>query len=226
MKLKQNLTYAFLSILFLTVTERYCTDIVCNMIDILSEVLKRAFPFPFSDEILRNMPHCFENYSDTRFILDCTEIDTQRPKKLYCQITTYSHYKSRHTLKFMTLVTPGGMISFVCKAYGGRASDKSIFEQSGLLTHLVRGTSIMIDKGFLIDERCSEYHVKLIRPVFLRGTNQFSATDALETADITSARVHVEKLIQTLKVFEILGTKIALCLVPKCEKIMTILSAI
>ena len=51
-------------------------------------------------------------------------------------------------------------------------------------------------------------------------------TDALETADIASARVHVERLNQRLKVFEILGTNMASCLVPKCEKVMTILSAI
>ena len=155
MKLKQNLPYAFLSILFPTVTGRYYPDIVRTMIDILSEVLKKEIHFPSLAEILRNMQHCFKNYSDTRFILDCTEIEIRRPKKLCCQITTYSLFKSRHTLKF--------------------------------LTHKVRGTSIMVDKGSFIEETCSDYHVKLDRPAFLRGIIQFSATDNLVTADIASA---------------------------------------
>ena len=33
MKLKQNLSYSFMSILFPTVTVRFCLDITCNMID-------------------------------------------------------------------------------------------------------------------------------------------------------------------------------------------------
>ena len=33
MKLKQNLSYSFISILFPTVTVRFCLDITCNMID-------------------------------------------------------------------------------------------------------------------------------------------------------------------------------------------------
>ena len=126
----------------------------------------------------------------------------------------------------MTGVTPGGIISFVSKPYGGRASDKAIFEQSLLLERLEKGTSIMVDKGFLIDEMCCDYQVKLIRPTFLRDEVQFSAVNDTENADIASARVHVERLNQRLKVFQILGSKMSSCLIPKSVKIMTILCAI
>ncbi|XP_077277163.1 uncharacterized protein LOC143905551 [Temnothorax americanus] len=226
MKLKQNLSYSFLSILFPTISVRYCSEIICNMLDILSEILEPCIHFPSGDEILRNMPLCFANYPDTRIILDCTKIEIQRPKNLCCQITMYSTYKRRYTIKFMKGVTPGGIISFVSKAYGGRASDKAIFEQSLLLQRLKKGVSVMVDKGFLIDKLCCDYDVKLIRPPFLKDKVQFSENDAVENADIASARVHVERLNQRLKVFEILGSKMSSCLVPKSEKIITILCAV
>lgn len=83
----------------------------------------------------------------------------------------------------------------------------------------------MVDKGFLIDELCCDYDVKLIRPPFLKNV-QFSEDDAIENADIASARVHVERLNQRLKVFEILGSKMSSCLIPKSEEIMTILCTV
>ena len=95
MKLKQNLSYSFISILFPTVTARFCSEIICNMLDILSATLEPCIYFPSGDEILRNIPYCFADYVDTRIILDCTEIEIQKPKNLCCQITTYSHYKGR-----------------------------------------------------------------------------------------------------------------------------------
>lgn len=73
---------------------------------------------------------------------------------------------------------------------------------------------------------CSDHDINLIRPPFLRNDPQFSADDALKNADIASARVHVERLNQRLKVFEILRNEMSSCLVPKSEKIINILSAI
>ncbi|CAG0889762.1 unnamed protein product [Darwinula stevensoni] len=53
-------------------------------------------------------------------------------KSVVCRILTYSHYKGTHTVKYMVGVSPGGMITFLSQGYGGRASDKAIFEQSGI----------------------------------------------------------------------------------------------
>ncbi|XP_063931782.1 uncharacterized protein LOC135143773 [Zophobas morio] len=93
----------------------------------------------------------------------CTEIPVQTPKKLCCRIKLYSHYKKHHTLKYMTAVTPSGFICYVSPSYGGRASDKSIFEQSKLLDQLEPYVDqIMVDKGFLIDKVCDEYGIKLL----------------------------------------------------------------
>jgi hypothetical protein len=69
----------------------------------------------------------------------------------------------------MTVVTPAGLICYVSPAYGSRTSDKAIFEKSGLLDKLdMHHDEIMVDKGFLIDNICDNFGIKLIRPPFLR----------------------------------------------------------
>jgi hypothetical protein len=47
----------------------------------------------------------------------------------------------------MTCVSPGGLLTFVSKGYGGRASDKCIFEQSGVINKCEPYIdAIMVDK--------------------------------------------------------------------------------
>jgi hypothetical protein len=46
-----------------------------------------------------NVPACFQTFSDTRIILDCTEIFVQTPSSLENQSQTYSNYKSHNTFK-------------------------------------------------------------------------------------------------------------------------------
>lgn len=196
------------------------------MIDVLYNSLKEAIPFPNREEISRNIPECFNNFSDVRIVLDCTEVFIQRSKKLCCQIATYSRYKSTYTIKFMTGVTPGGLISFVSSMYGGRVSDDAIFEQSEILNRLEKGESIMVDKGFRVDELCKNEDIKLVSPPFLEEKRQFSRGEALLNAEIAKARVHVERANQRLKVFKVLGTRTPAGLVKEGEEILTIIAAV
>ena len=117
-KLKQNMTYSSLTVLF---------DDFLEMIKILSVCLKSIIKWPSRETISKNIPVCFEGFEDVRVVLDCTEIFIQQPKNLCCQLITYSTYKKGQTCKFMTGVTPAGNISYVNRAYGGRISDKAIF---------------------------------------------------------------------------------------------------
>ncbi|XP_043472595.1 uncharacterized protein LOC122505180 [Leptopilina heterotoma] len=225
-KLKQNVSYAFLALLFPSCSERHIPNVICNILDILGNALKDAIIFPSKQEILKNIPSCFREYANVCLILDCTEIEIQRPQNLCDQLLTYSFYKGRHTVKFLTGCSPGGLLTYVSPAYGGRASDKAIFEQSNIIQTIGTGSSIMVDKGFNIDDICFENGIRIVRPPFLRNKAQFSETEALDTRGIASARVHVERLNQRMKVFQILGSKMPSCLVKKSEHIMTIIAAV
>ena len=98
---------------------------------------------------------------------------------------------------------------FISPVYGGRASDKSIFEQSGLIEYLQpHEDAIMVDKGYHIDEVCAKSFIELIRPPFLRQKTQFSKEEAETNTSVARARVHVERIIQRIKVFEFFKSRI------------------
>jgi len=122
-KLKLNLSYAALSILF-DVSERTASNYFRDTIQILAQVLKGLIYWPKKTEILQNMPKCFRRFWKTRIILDCAEVPIEKPACLKERILTYSHYKGRHTMKFCVGVSPAGLITFLSPCFGGRASDK------------------------------------------------------------------------------------------------------
>uniref|UniRef100_A0A6P7H673 Uncharacterized protein LOC114346673 n=1 Tax=Diabrotica virgifera virgifera TaxID=50390 RepID=A0A6P7H673_DIAVI len=103
-------------------------------------------------------------------------------------------------------VSPGGLITYVSEPYGGRASDKTIFEQSNIILKLDSSKdAVMVDKGFLIDDICNQFKIELIRLPFLKNKKQLSTDEALLNAKIAAARVHIERVNQRIKIFKILG---------------------
>lgn len=138
LKLKQDLSCVVLSILFKNITAESCRLIYSSIllypvIPSMAKILGCSIYWPSKEEIIANITYCFKKFPNTRIILDCTEIPVQKPKCLTCRFKLYSNYKSILTLKFLIGISPGGIITYISKPYGGRASDKSILEQSGLI---------------------------------------------------------------------------------------------
>lgn len=121
LKLKQGMSFAILAVLFQNVTSETCRLIYTFMIPLLAQIFKPLLYWPSKQEVLNNMPYCFEKFSNTRIVLDCTEISLQKPKCLTCRIRCYSNYKSTFTLKFMIGISPGGLIVYISRPFGGRA---------------------------------------------------------------------------------------------------------
>lgn len=156
MKLKHNVSYAILKAFFKYPSISQCRKIIFGTITKFHFCLRDAVYFPCKEKIYKNIPLCFVEFSDVKVVLDCTEIHIQRPKELCCQQVTYFRYKSDFTIKFMTGVIPGGMISFVSKAYGGKISDDAIFEQLKILDLSEERDAIMVDKGFRVEKLCKK----------------------------------------------------------------------
>ena len=55
----------------------------------------------------------FWNFSDTRVVLDCTELFVQTPSSLENEATTYSHYKSHNTYKALVGISVTGAVVHV-----------------------------------------------------------------------------------------------------------------
>ncbi|KAE9534056.1 hypothetical protein AGLY_008792 [Aphis glycines] len=155
-KFKQGLSFAILSILFNDFFAESCRLTYNSLIPQLACIFKSLIYWPSRQDILSNTPYCFEQFTDVRVVLDCTEISVQRPKCLTCRIKCYSNYKSTFTLIFLIGISPGGLITYISKLYGGRTSDKAIFEQSNLIELMQNPDAAMVDKGFLIDDICKK----------------------------------------------------------------------
>ncbi|KAJ8914720.1 hypothetical protein NQ315_017430 [Exocentrus adspersus] len=184
-------------------------------------------PSTFIDKAVQIGNTSVQNIIRVPGVTDCIKIPVQKPKCRCCRIKTYSHYKGRNTLKFMTGVAPSGIITFVSQCYGGRASDKAICEQSGLINKLeAHIDSIMVDKGFLIDEICENNFIKIIRPSFLRKKKQFTAEEAQFNKNISRARVHVERANQRIRLFTIFNGPFPWSLVQYMDEIFTVACAV
>ncbi|CAN7976923.1 unnamed protein product [Ixodes persulcatus] len=166
MKLKHNVSTTFLKNLF-RCSLSTCTRIIVETTRVLSQILRSVISIPSKEVTLENMPVHFRPFQNVRLVLDCTEMAIAQPKCLRCALLTYSFYKKGFTCKYMISVTPGGVIAHISKGYGGRASDKAIFEQSGVLDSLLPVVdAIMIGCGFLIDSFCEDRLITVIRPPF------------------------------------------------------------
>lgn len=226
MKLKHDLSYSFLSIVF-RLSVPTIASIFTSTLSLLSACLSAVLYWPSVDEVRENMPKCFQKFQKTRVVLDCTEFPVESAKCLRCRILTYSNYKGQNTCKVMLGVSPAGVITFVSVPWGGKASDKEVFCNSSLLDSLEPYVdAVMVDKGFHIELELEQRAVELYRPPFLRNKKQLSKPESQATAEIAAARVHVERVIGRLKIFKILNAKISWSLLPHMQNILTVLCGV
>lgn len=152
------------------------------------------------------MSLCFKYvFMDIQIIIDCIGIPLMKFKKCNKFHNYIFQYKSTYTAKYMTEITPGGVLSFITPAYGGQTSDKFIFENSELLKKLEDGDAKMANKGFLIDNIYAQKHIKLYRPPFIKGKTQLSQDDTLLNVCIASVRLHIERVNPRIKIFNVLN---------------------
>lgn len=153
--------------------------------------------WPTTDQLTKTMPVVFRENFGTKVtvILDCFEVFIDRPSSLITRAATWSQYKHHNTVKFLIGICPQGSVTFLSKAYGGRASDKTITEDCGFLALLEYGDMVLADRGFLIAESvgmcCATLHV----PSSARGKRQLGHSDVIYTRELANVRIHVERVI-------------------------------
>ena len=131
------------------------------------------------------MPRAFKiKYPSTRVIINATEIYIEKPNIPELQQLTFSSYKNHNTYKDLIGISPSGAVVFVSDLYPGCISDKELTRRSGLFDLLDRDDSVMADRGFDIEEDLSLLGVRLNIPPFLRGKEQLSAQELVETRRI------------------------------------------
>jgi len=206
-----------------TISTGLVSEIVITWIILLYFELKLLFPYPSQDLIRANMPLEFMEYATTRIILDCTEVFIQRPSAMLSQSQTWSDYKHHNTLKALIGISPNGQVTYVSKLWGGRASDKLIVKECGILEMLEPGDNVMVDRGFEIDDIVPP-GVSVNMPPFLGSRQQLTAVETEKTMKIASLRIHVERAIGRIKTYHILDGNVPLSLSPYANQIFTVCS--
>ncbi|XP_026096982.1 uncharacterized protein LOC113068416 isoform X2 [Carassius auratus] len=131
---------------------------------------------------------------------------------------SFSHYKGTHTMKYLIGITPQGLISFISKGWGGRASDKHITENCGLLNKLLPGDVVLADRGFNIKDSVGMMCAEVKIPAFTKRRCQLDAKDVEDTRAIAHLRIHVERVIGSLRnKYTLLHNTIPISLLLPCK---------
>lgn len=179
--------------------------------------------WPDRDTIKDTMPAVFrEHYPKTTVILDATEIKINMPSSLLLQSQTYSNYKSTNTFKGLVGISPAGHIMFVSSLYTGSISDTELVERSGFLSLLKSGDEVMADRGFTIQDVLTPLGVRLNIPPFLGKREQLAASEVVDTQQIASLRIHVERAIRRVKEYNILANVMPASLAGSANQIWTV----
>lgn len=191
------------------------------MYQVTAELRQRCFP---SRELIKeHLPPCFRSFKNVRVIIDCFEIFAQQPRNFAEQGNMYSSYKNHCTLKGLVGVAPTGGISFMSDIFEGSISDKQIVQQSGLLDRLNPGDLVIADRGFDIKYMLQPRQVSLNIPPFLNGRDKLTPQEEILTKRIARVRIHVERAIERMKKFQIIGRRVHLSLKPTISQIVHII---
>ena len=181
--------------------------------------------WPNPEHVSAHLPRIFrELYPSTFIVIDATELRCEVASSLPAQSQLYSAYKSHTTVKGFLGMTPDGAVSFVSEFFwrvhqwpwAGHQEPLSWLVASGY------GTSLMADKGFDIQDLLVSSGVKLNIPPFKRAGQQMAPEDVQRTQRIAKVRIHIERLIERVKEFQILQKVSPVTLFPCVNQIWTV----
>lgn len=204
-KIKQNDTLDRMCDQF-EITRPKMTTFFHQGIEVLATFFQNFVFLPSVIQIKRNLPMVFKiNFSNVQMIIDCFEIQIEKPTDPLKQSQTWSQYKNCNTLKYLIGYTPSGFVSFISQGYGGQISDKALMEKSSLIDCLPINAIILADSGFKeIESALVSKNIKLLRPPSVYANQKPTREEVLKSKTIASLRIHVERVIRRIREFKIL----------------------
>jgi hypothetical protein len=167
--------------------------------------LSHLIVWPAKHVIKENLPLYFKKcYPHVRCTIDCTEVFIETPSGPDTRAQYCSDYKHYCTLKFLVAITPNRMFSDVSPCFGGRASDKFIFNNYAFVSLIKPNDQIMADRGFKVKEDVMVVHTRLVIPPSTCRNIAMSSGDVSETSKIANVRIYVGQAIGRLKTFRFL----------------------
>ncbi|KAK0173139.1 hypothetical protein PV328_006381 [Microctonus aethiopoides] len=207
-KMKTGLTFSALSAMF-SIHRTTVSRIFHSILTILVNATQDLVSWPHRLAVQATMPNCFKpQLSDTRVIIDCTEFRTEVPSVVKDRISCYSHHGKSFTAKVLIGITPGGFICFKSLAASGGKSDSQLTIESGLIDLLEDGDVVLADEVFpdvktTLDSKGKK--VSLVMLPLLENNKKFDKDETEATFTITKVRIHVVRIMQRLRTYQILN---------------------
>lgn len=204
-KIKLNESFSILALQF-GYTQSAISRIFSKCLPLLAMKMKELIIWPTTKEIFKNLPIAFRaRYSNVVSIIDCLEIQIEKPSNAVHQSLSWSQYKKCNTLKYLISCTPDGLVNFISVGYSGRATDVMIVEDCGFLDCLPPKTAVMADRGFKeISHLLEKKQCTLIRPPSVFKSTASAKEDVKQSKRIAALRIHIERVINRLREFHML----------------------
>lgn len=172
----------------------------------IANVMQNFIFSPTPNQILHALPMPFRfRYSSVSYIIDCFEIEIEKPSNPVHQSFSWSEYKKCNTAKYLLSATPHGFINFVSAGFGGRISDNAIITASGYMK-ILKNCSIMADRGFKnVATLLATKNCQLIRPPSV-GENILTKEEVKQAKRIAALRIHIERSIVRVRGFKMLDS--------------------
>ena len=123
-------------------------------------------------------------------------------------------------MKCLIAVNPSGAACFISDMYEGSIDDVTLFSQCGILNYINTGDSLLVDKGFTVQDLLTPRQATVFIPPFLGKRATFTKEEILLTKRIAKARIHVEQFNERLNKFKPLDKTIPLTLVPIASQLL------
>jgi len=206
MKLGHNFHYQDVAIQF-GIGKSTSSNVFITWINLLCNVFKEINTWP-TQATISNYEKFKGNDSDCTVIIDCTEFKIEKPTNPVSEQLTWSSYKNCNTVKVLVGISPNGGVTFISDAMGGSVSDRQIFEKCGIII-LQYNDVILCDRGFNVQDLVAHKNVKASMPSFIKkGMNQLKPEQMKQSKRISSKRIHVERMMELGKTYEILNNQI------------------
>ena len=203
-QLKMNMESTALAAL-LDISRVAVKGIFASTLNALKDTVEHFVIWLNRETVQARLPEAFRPHPMTRVILDCSEVECSVPQDPAIRVKMYSNYKKWFTMKYLVGTAPCGEITFVSKMFGGCATDTEIVNKSRFLELVEPGDEVLADKSFpTIESGVLTGGGVLVMPPFKdsRKGFQFSAHENTKAYRVARLRVHVERMIQRMKIFE------------------------
>ncbi|CAH1997137.1 unnamed protein product [Acanthoscelides obtectus] len=173
---------------------------------VMAPLMTQLIVWPPSWKIKKLVPNQFKAYyNNVQSIIDCFEVEIEKPSNALHQAKTWSEYKKCNTIKYLVSCTPNGLINFISSGFGGRTTDVQIVEKSDLINVIPENCIIMADRGFKhIETILHKKSASLLRPPSISAKQKLTKAEVNKTKIIAALRVHIERLIRRLPEFAML----------------------